>query len=99
MRKQMQKICLKLRIINLQIIIHLQIIILKTHNHLIKYHYSIKKFAEKLRRLADALEAGEQFRIQVAGKRVIVPKDAEISIAHERGAGEEEIEFQLKWEY
>lgn len=29
--------------------------------------YSIKKFAEKLRRLADALEAGEQFRIQVAG--------------------------------
>ena len=61
--------------------------------------YSIKKFAEKLRRLADALEAGEQFRIQVAGKRVIVPKHAEISIAHERGAGEEEIEFQLKWEY
>jgi len=61
--------------------------------------YSVKKFVEKLRRLADALEAEEQFRIQVAGKRVVVPKDAEISIEHERGDGEEEIEFQLKWTY
>lgn len=61
--------------------------------------YSVKKFAEKLRRLADALEAEEQFRIQVAGKRVVVLKGAEISIEHERGDGEEEIEFQLKWTY
>ena len=61
--------------------------------------YSVQKFAEKLRRLADALEAEEQFRIQVKGKRVVVPKAAEISIAHERDDGEEEIEFQLKWEY
>ncbi|MBI3165725.1 MAG: amphi-Trp domain-containing protein [Anaerolineales bacterium] len=61
--------------------------------------YSVKKFAEKLRRLADALEAGEQFRIQVAGKRVTVPKDARISVEHERGEGAEEIEFQLTWEY
>jgi len=61
--------------------------------------YSVKKFAEKLRRLADALEAEEQFRIQVAGKRVTVPKNAKISIEHERGDSEEEIEFQLKWKY
>ncbi len=61
--------------------------------------YSVKKFAEKLRRLADALEAGEQFRIQVAGKRVNVPRDAAISIEHDRGDGEEEIEFKLMWEY
>ncbi|MCK6582300.1 MAG: amphi-Trp domain-containing protein [Anaerolineales bacterium] len=61
--------------------------------------YSVKKFAEKLRRLADAIEPGEQFRIQVKGKRVNVPKEAEISIAHERGDGDEEIEFQLRWKY
>ncbi len=61
--------------------------------------YSVKKFAEKLRRLADALEAEERFRIQVAGKRITIPANAEISIEHEHGDGEEEIEFQLKWEY
>ena len=61
--------------------------------------YSVKKFAEKLRRLAAALEAEERFRIQVAGKRITIPVNAEISIEHERGDGEEEIEFQLKWEY
>ena len=61
--------------------------------------YSVKKFAEKLRRLADALEAEERFRIQVAGKRITIPANAKISIEHERGDGEEEIEFQLKWEY
>ena len=61
--------------------------------------YSVKKFAEKLRRLADALEAEERFRIQVAGKRITIPANAKITIEHERGDGEEEIEFQLKWEY
>ncbi|HAX69158.1 MAG TPA: amphi-Trp domain-containing protein [Anaerolineales bacterium] len=61
--------------------------------------YSTKKFVEKLRRLADALEAGEPFRIKVASKRVYVPADAEISVEHERGDGEEEVEFQLKWQY
>lgn len=61
--------------------------------------YSTKRFIEKLRRLADALEAGEAFRIQVAGKRVYIPADAEISIEHERAEGEEELEFQLRWKY
>ncbi|MEW6086593.1 MAG: amphi-Trp domain-containing protein [Chloroflexota bacterium] len=61
--------------------------------------YSTKKIVEKLRRLADALEAGEPFRIQVTGKRVYVPADTEISVEHERGDGEKEVEFQLKWQY
>ncbi len=61
--------------------------------------YSVKKFVEKLRRLADTLETGKSFRIQVAGKRVYIPVDAEISIEHERGEDEEEIEFQLRWKY
>lgn len=59
--------------------------------------YPTKKFIEKLRRLADSLEAGERFTIQVAGERLTVPSDAVINIEHERTGDEEELEFQLKW--
>jgi amphi-Trp domain-containing protein len=59
--------------------------------------YSVPEFAAKLRRLADALEAGTPFRIQVAGERFTVPGDAQISVEHERSDDEEEVEFQLKW--
>lgn len=59
--------------------------------------YDVAAFAAKLRRLADALEAGHRFRIQVAGERIHVPKRAEISIEHERTDGQEELEFQLRW--
>ena len=59
--------------------------------------YKTPEVVAKLRRLADALETGEPFRIQIAGERVRVPARAEFSIEHERGDGEEEIEFQLKW--
>ncbi|MHC4143054.1 MAG: amphi-Trp domain-containing protein, partial [Planctomycetota bacterium] len=51
----------------------------------------------KLRRLADALEQGKRFRIQIAGERVSIPPTATISLEHERAGSEEEIEFQLKW--
>ena len=60
--------------------------------------YSTKQFIAKLRRLADALETGSPFSIQVAGKRVRVPASASISVEHERSESSEEIEFQLKWE-
>ena len=59
--------------------------------------YSQSEVVAKLRRLADALETGEPFRIQVAGERIRVPARAEFSIEHERGSDEEEVEFQLKW--
>ena len=59
--------------------------------------YSNKEFVEKLRRLADCIEAGEQFEIQIAGERLYVPVRAIYNIEHERGGGEEEIEFQIKW--
>lgn len=59
--------------------------------------YSTPEVVAKLRRLADALETGEPFRIQVAGERIRVPARAEFSIEHERGSDEEEVEFQLKW--
>ena len=63
----------------------------------VERNYPVAEFAAKLRRLADALEAGRPFRIQVAGERVNVPRRAEISVEHERGDSEEEVEFQLKW--
>jgi amphi-Trp domain-containing protein len=59
--------------------------------------YSRTQFVAKLRRLADALESGSSFRIQVAGERIRVPARAEFSVEHERSADEEEVEFQLKW--
>ena len=59
--------------------------------------YSIEDFAAKLRRLADALESGKPFRIQIAGERFTVPPNAQVSVEHERGDTEEEVEFQLKW--
>lgn len=59
--------------------------------------YSTADVVAKLRRLADALESETSFRIQIAGERFRVPARAQFSIEHERGDGEEEVEFQLKW--
>ena len=66
-------------------------------NRDIEKAYPTKKFIEKLRRLADALETGKRFTIQVAGERIHVPADSIINIEHERDGDEEELEFQLKW--
>jgi amphi-Trp domain-containing protein len=63
----------------------------------IEKDYPMKQFVTKLRRLADCIEQGTPFRIQVAGERVNVPAGARINIEHERGKSEEELEFQLKW--
>ena len=59
--------------------------------------YSNKDFVEKLRRLADAIEKGEKFEIQIAGERIYMPVRATFSIEHEREGQSEEIEFQIKW--
>jgi amphi-Trp domain-containing protein len=59
--------------------------------------YSRKVFVAKLRRLADALERGERFVTQVAGRRVVVPREAVFGIEREREGGIEEIEFQVSW--
>lgn len=61
--------------------------------------YSTAEVVAKLRRLADSLEKGNTFRIQVADERVRVPARAQFSIAHERSGDEEEIEFQLTWSH
>ena len=63
----------------------------------IEKNYPLDQFVEKLRRLADAIESGGRFEIQIAGERVYVPVRAAFTIEHERGEDEEEIEFQIKW--
>ena len=63
----------------------------------VERNVSRESFVTTLRRLADAIEAGETFRIQVVNKRFTVPSDAELSIEHEASAGQEELELQLRW--
>jgi len=63
----------------------------------IEKNYPVKQFVKKLRRLADCIEQGKNFQIQVAGERVFIPAAAIINIEHERGISSEELEFQLKW--
>jgi amphi-Trp domain-containing protein len=62
----------------------------------IEKDYPLPEFIEKLRRLADALEKGQRFELQIAGERISVPVRAACNIEHERGEDEEEIEFQIK---
>ena len=69
----------------------------KTSKRDLEKAYPLNQFIDKLRRLADCLEQGKRFRIQIAGERVTVPPVAVVNIEHERGSREEEIEFQIKW--
>lgn len=59
--------------------------------------YSNAEFVAKLRRLADAIESGGRFDIQISGERIYVPASARFTVEHERSGEEEEIEFQVKW--
>jgi amphi-Trp domain-containing protein len=59
--------------------------------------YPLKLFIAKLRRLADSLEQGKRFQIQIGGERISAPPDAVVNIEHEREGKYEEVEFQLKW--
>jgi amphi-Trp domain-containing protein len=64
----------------------------------IEKRYSIKDTVAKLRRLADCLESGKLFKIQIAGERFTIPARALFTIEHEREGNSEEVEFQFKWE-
>ena len=59
--------------------------------------YPRAQFVAKLRRLADAIETGKAFTIQVAGERLRIPADAAFNIEHERAGAEQELEFQVIW--
>ena len=55
------------------------------------------QFVASLRRIADALEKGESFRVQVQQLRLTVPVEAELSIEHEVEGDREELELQFRW--
>jgi amphi-Trp domain-containing protein len=59
--------------------------------------YSNKRTAEKMRRLAEAIEQGRAFEIQVKGQRIYVPADAEIEFEYEREENAHELEVEIKW--
>ncbi|MFH0343799.1 MAG: amphi-Trp domain-containing protein [Chromatiales bacterium] len=63
----------------------------------IEKSYPIKAFIAEIRRLADCLENGERFEVQIAGERIYIPVHASYNIEHEREGETEEIEFQIKW--
>ncbi len=63
----------------------------------IEKNYPMKQLVKKLRRLADCIEQGQKFQIQVAGERIYIPATAIINIEHERSDSSEEVEFQLRW--
>jgi amphi-Trp domain-containing protein len=63
----------------------------------VEKNYPRRQFIAKLRRLADSLDQGTRFRIQIAGERVSIPPTATITLEHERDSSEEEVEFQMKW--
>ena len=68
----------------------------KTDRDLIRT-YSRKQFAAKLRRLADAIEKGKPFTIQIASERLRIPAEVTFNIEHERSGDDEELEFQVLW--
>lgn len=59
--------------------------------------YTNRENAAKLRRLADSLEQGKAFEIQIAGNRIYVPASAEIEFEYQREDDEQEIEIEIKW--
>ena len=59
--------------------------------------YSNKEVVAKLRRLADSLEQGKTFEIQIGGNRIYIPADATVEFEYDRQGDEEEVEIELKW--
>ena len=71
---------------------------MKKRDRDIEKEYSVKQTVAKLRRLADCLETGKPFKIQIAGERIYIPASATFNIEHEREGKTEEVEFQFKWQ-
>jgi len=69
----------------------------KKKNRDIEKGYTTKQMVAKLRRLADCLESGKLFKIQIANERINIPARAVFNIEHEREGDSEEVEFQFKW--
>ena len=66
--------------------------------HEIEKNYEPSGFAAELRRLADAIESGEDFTLDIDGETITVPASALASVEFEQEDGTAELEFQLSWE-
>lgn len=53
-------------------------------------------YINKLERLIESLKNGKSYTIQIKGKRIRVPADAQISVEYEKD-DQKELEFQIKW--
>lgn len=68
-----------------------------TDDHETEVTRDVTSFVAELRRLADALETGSAYTIDLDGDLVTIPMNAMLSVAHEEDDGEVELEFQLSW--
>ena len=68
-----------------------------TEDRDVEISHELTEFVTELRRLADTLERGEPYMIDVDGEEVAVPADAQFFVAHEREDGMVELEFQISW--
>ncbi|MBA2648108.1 MAG: amphi-Trp domain-containing protein [Legionella sp.] len=59
--------------------------------------YGATAVANKLRRIADAIEQNKGFQIQVDKKRIYVPVDISIDFEYEEQGEEYELEIEMKW--
>ena len=56
-----------------------------------------KEVVAKLRRLAEALEEGKTFEIQIAGERIYIPPYAAVEFEYQCEGEEEEVEIEVRW--
>jgi amphi-Trp domain-containing protein len=63
----------------------------------IEKNHTLKQTVQKLRRLADCLENGKPFRLQIANERVYIPAKTAFTVEHEREGRNKEVGFQFKW--
>ncbi len=63
----------------------------------IEKKYTKKQTIKILKRLINSLIKDKNFRMQIKGKKVYIPKESEIEIEYEKGKKEEKIEIEIKW--
>lgn len=63
----------------------------------IEKKYTKKQTVKILKRLVDSLVKDKNFRMQMKGKKVYIPKESEIEIEYEKDKKEEKIEIEIKW--
>jgi amphi-Trp domain-containing protein len=60
--------------------------------------YGASAVANKLRRIADAIEQNKGFQIQVKNQRIYVPVDVCVEFEYEEEGDEYELGIEIKWE-